>query len=102
MKCGIMYLCGDNRGVGLAMWDLPFLMGAGFGDADMGDVVEADLIEEGEIDGPPDDKDGVFGDRKLSVGPSSCQSMPCCNLSRSKFSLRASRSSFDLTIFSGW
>ena len=36
------------------------------------------------------------------AGPSICYSMPCCFLSCSKFSLRASRSSFDRTIFSGW
>jgi hypothetical protein len=37
-----------------------------------------------------------------STGPSDCQSMPCCCLRRSKFSLRASRSCLDFAIFSGW
>ena len=36
------------------------------------------------------------------AGPSLCYSMPCCFLSCSKLSLRASRSSFDRSIFSGW
>lgn len=52
----------------------------------------------------------VVGDRpaseddlscRLSTGRSDCQSMPCCFLSLAKTSRRASRSSFDLTIFSG-
>lgn len=50
-------------------------------------------------------EDGPAGRRVcrcLSRGPSNCQSMPCCFLSCAKFSLRASRSSFDLAIFSGW
>lgn len=37
-----------------------------------------------------------------STGPSTCYSIPCCFLSCSKLSLRDSRSSFDLTILSGW
>lgn len=40
---------------------------------------------------------GVF----VPTGPSICYSIPCWRLSCSKFSLRASRSSFDF-IFSGW
>ena len=57
------------------------------------------LVGEGcEIDGPPDGRAVV---RRPSAGPSNRQSIPCCFLRRSKFSLRASMSSFDLTIFSG-
>ena len=37
----------------------------------------------------------------VPTGPSICYSIPCWRLSCSKFSLRASRSSFDF-IFSGW
>lgn len=36
------------------------------------------------------------------AGPSICYSIPCCFLSCSKLSLRASMSSFDRTILSGW
>ena len=49
-------------------------------------------------DGPPDDRCRI---RRLSVGPSNCQSIPCCLLMRSRFSLRASRSSFVLFSLSG-
>ena len=59
------------------------------------------VLEEEEVfieDGPPDDRCRI---RRLSVGPSNCQSIPCCLLMRSRFSLRASRSSFVLFILSG-
>lgn len=79
-------------GVGL----LFFGIGRG---ADLGGVEEVfeDEVFEAE-DGPA----GRRVCRCLSRGPSNCQSMPCCFLSCAKFSLRASRSSFDLAIFSGW
>lgn len=52
-----------------------------------------------------DNEDGPAVDRTLqdrSADPSNCQSMPCCFLSCAKDSRRASMSSFDLSIFSGW
>jgi hypothetical protein len=47
-------------------------------------------------------RDVCAGARAGSAGPSSRYSIPCCFLSCSKFSLRSSRSCFDLTILSGW
>lgn len=52
-------------------------------------------------DRPEDGEDG-FPLCRLSTGRSDCQSIPCCFLSCAKDSRRAARSSFDLTIFSGW
>lgn len=78
-------------GVGL------LFLGIGRG-ADLGEVEVFEVeVFEGE-DGPA----GRRVCRCLSRGPSNCQSIPCCFLSCAKFSLRASKSSFDLAIFSGW
>jgi hypothetical protein len=52
-------------------------------------------------DGPAGSSQDVLA-AFLAAGPSICYSIPCCFLSCSKFSLRASRSSFDLAILSGW
>lgn len=61
--------------------------------------------EEAEVDvlgeDRPADEDFVFSCRP-SAGRSNCQSIPCCFLSLAKDSLRASKSSFDLAILSGW
>lgn len=60
---------------------------------------DMDLGEEGDR---PADEEVDFPLGGLSVGRSDCQSMPCCLLSCAKDSRRASRSSLDLAIFSGW
>lgn len=74
--------------------DLSFLVIAGAGKRMV-------LIRD---DGPEDrDLEAVFNVLSLlSPGPSNRQSIPCCFLSWARDSLRASRSSFDLAIFSGW
>lgn len=59
----------------------------------------ADLVED--KDRPADGEDEVPL-RRASTGRSDCQSIPCCFFNCAKVSRRAARSSFDLTIFSGW
>jgi len=62
---------------------------------------DLDLREVG--DRPADEEvDEVLFSCRLSVGRSDCQSMPCCTFRRAKDSRRASMSSLDLTILSGW
>jgi hypothetical protein len=57
------------------------------------------LIRTSDVaDGPAES----LGEEVCSTGPSNRYSIPCCFLSCSKFSFLASRSSFDLSIFSGW
>lgn len=52
----------------------------------------------GEIEDGPADEEDVW---RRSADPSDCHSIPCCCLSCAKLARRASRSSFDLSIFSG-
>lgn len=72
---------------------------------DLGYDVADDLVGEEEnrpADGEEEAVTMVFFPSGLSAGRSDCQSIPCCCFSWAKFCLRASRSSFDLAIFSGW
>lgn len=84
--------CGIEITVCPAVFGLPFFgAGAARAPGDLGEWVGGD---------EPTD----FRDCRdcLSIGSSNRQSIPCCFFSCAKFSLRASRSSLDLIIFSGW
>lgn len=86
------------------------LMDPGWVGSDAGDTLRRMVLGSDEVvlgvvlgdgvDRPADEE--VFFSRRPSTDRSNCQSIPCCFLSLANDSRRASRSSFDLAILSGW